>query len=103
VRDAHRAHGDDIQREINCPGSAPRAWTTSATATTGCRSAAAPSKAPAKHMVAARMKGSGMTWALAGVRHMLQLRGLIMSSRYARDHLQSLPASPQPAQLLAAA
>ena len=37
-------------------------------------------------VVAARMKGSGMTWTLERAQHMLQLRASIMSSRYTRDH-----------------
>ena len=56
-----------------------------------------------KHVVAARMKGSGMTWTLEGAQHMLKLRASIMSSRYAHDHQHSLPDPPQPAELLAAA
>ena len=56
-----------------------------------------------KHVVAARMKGSDMTWTLAGAQHMLQLRASIMGSRYPHDHQQALTAPPQPAELPMAA
>ena len=41
-----------------------------------------------KNVVAARMKGSGMTWTLEAAQHMLQLRASIMSERFARDHAE---------------
>ena len=41
--------------------------------------------------VAARMKRSGMTWTLAGAKHLLQLRASMMSSRFDRDFRRSLP------------
>ena len=103
LRDANRDHGDAIQRQINyLTANLPRMQYQqyrqahlpigSGTVESAC-----------KHVVAARMKGSGMTWTLEGARHMLQLRASIMSSRYAPDHERSLPSPPQPVELLAAA
>ena len=46
-------------------------------------------------MVAARMKQSGMTWTLAGVQHMLQLCASLMSARFDRDFVRTLPSLPQ--------
>ena len=45
-----------------------------------------------KNVVAARMKGSGMTWTLPGAQHMLQIRASLTSGRLARDFQRSLPA-----------
>ncbi len=53
--------------------------------------------------VAARMKRSGMTWTLAGAKHLLQLRVSLMSSRFDRDFRRSLPALPDLHDLPAAA
>ena len=103
LRDANRDHGDAIQRQINyLTANLPRMKYQqyrqahlpigSGTVESAC-----------KHVVAARMKGSGMTWTLDGARHMLQLRASIMSSRYAPDHERSLPSPPQPVELLTAA
>ncbi len=41
-------------------------WTTAATGSWVCRSAAVPWRAPAKNVVAARMKQSGMMWGMPG-------------------------------------
>ena len=56
-----------------------------------------------KNVVAARMKQSGMTWTLAGARHMLQIRASLMSSRFASDFQRSLPGRPHLDELPAAA
>ena len=53
--------------------------------------------------VAARMKRSGMTWTLAGAKHLLQLRVSLMSSRFDRDFRRSLPSLPDLHDLPAAA
>ena len=103
LRDSHREHGDEIQAEINyLEGNRERmnyrqyredhVPIGSGTVESAC-----------KNVVAARMKGSGMTWTLEAAQHMLQLRASIMSERFARDHQNSLPGPPQPAELLAAA
>ena len=103
LRDANCDHGDAIQGRINyLTANLPRMKYQryrqahlpigSGTVESAC-----------KNVVAARMKGSGMTWTLEGARHMLQLRASIMSSRYAQDHERSLPSPPQPVELLAAA
>ena len=102
LRDTNRDHGDAIQRQINyLTANLPRMKYQqyrqarlpigSGTVESACKN------------VAARMKGSGMTWTLEGARHMLQLRASIMSSRYAQDHERSLPSTPEPIELLAAA
>ena len=64
LRDADRDHGDDIQGEIN--RSAASVSTTSLPIGSGTVESAC------KNVVAARMKGSGMTWTLEGAQHMLQ-------------------------------
>lgn len=56
-----------------------------------------------KNVVAARMKQGGMTWTLAGARHMLQIRASLMSSRFASDFQRSLPGRPHLDELPAAA
>lgn len=103
LRDTNLDHGDAIQGPINyLTANLPRMKYQqyrqahlpigSGTVESAC-----------KNVVAARMKGSGMTWTLAGARHMLQLRASIMSSRYAQDHECSLRSPPQAVELPAAA
>ena len=103
LRDANRDQGDAIQRQINY-----LAANLSRMQYRQYRQAHLPIgsgtvESACKNVVAARMKGSGMTWTLEGARHMLQLRASIMSSRYAQEHERSLPCSSQPVELLAAA
>ena len=103
VRDAQRAHGDDMQREINYFEANRERMDYQRYRNDHLPIGSGTVESACKQVVAARMKGSGMTWTLKGAQHMLQLRASIMSSRYARDHQHSLPDPPQPAELLAAA
>ena len=103
VRDAQRAHGDDMQREINYFEANRERMDYQRCRNDHLPIGSGTVESACKHVVAARMQGSGMTWTLEGAQHMLQLRASIMSSRYARDHQHSLPDPPQPAELLAAA
>ena len=103
LRDAHREHGDELQGALNYFAANRKRMNYrqyrqdhlpigSGTVASAC-----------KNVVAARLKGSGMTWTLEGAQHMLQLRASIMSARFADDHQHSLPGPPQPVELLAAA
>ena len=103
VRDAQRAHGDDMQREINYFEANRERMDYQRYRNDQLPIGSGTVESACKHVVAARMKGSGMTWTLKGAQHMLQLRASIMNSRYARDHQYSLPDPPQPAELLVAA
>ena len=103
VRDAQRAHGDDMQREINYFEANRERMDYQRYRNDQLPIGSGTVESACKHVVAARMKGSGMTWTLKGAQHMLQLRASIMNSRYARDHQHSLPDPPQPAELLVAA
>ena len=47
-----------------------------------------------KHVVAARMKQSGMVWAMPEATGMLQLRASIQSRRLSTDHERLSPESP---------
>ena len=103
LRDAHRAHGDAIQGELNYFEANRDRMNYRRYRKDHLPIGSGTVESACKHVVAARMKGSGMTWTLEGAQHMLQLRASIMSSRYARDHQHSLPDPPQPAAMLAAA
>ena len=103
LRDADRAHGDDIQGEINYFEANRERMDYQQYREDHLPIGSGTVESACKNVVAARMKGSGMTWTLEGAQHMLQLRASIMSSRYASDHQLSLPGPPQPAELLAAA
>ena len=103
LRDAHRAHGDAIQGALNYFEANRERMNYRRYRNDHLPIGSGTVESACKHVVAARMKGSGMTWTLAGAQHMLQLRASIMSSRYARDHLHSLSDPPQPAEMLAAA
>ena len=99
LRDANRDQGDAIQRQINyLAANLPRMKYQqyrqahlpigSGTVESAC-----------KNVVAARMKGSGMTWTLEGARHMLATR---VNHEFAL-RAGPLPSPPQPGELLAAA
>ena len=103
LRDADRDHGDDIQGEINYFEANRERMNYQQYREDHLPIGSGTVESACKNVVAARMKGSGMTWTLEGAQHMLQLRASIMSSRYASDHQLSLPGPPQPAELLAAA
>lgn len=55
-----------------------------------------------KHVVAARMKQSGMMWGLPGATGMLQLRASIQSRRLSTDHERLCPSPPQETDRIAA-
>ena len=50
-----------------------------------------------KHVVAKRLKRTGMTWTLVAARGMLQLRTSLKSGRFRRDFLSVLPRHHEPA------
>ena len=103
LRDAHRAHGDAIQGELNYFEANRDRMNYRRYRKDHLPIGSGTVESACKHVVAARMKRSGMTWTLERAQHMLQLRASIMSSRYARDHQHSLSDPPQPAAMLAAA
>ena len=103
LRDANRDYGDAIQRQINYLTANLSRMKYQQYRQAHLPIGSGTVESACKNVVAARMKGSGMTWTLQGARHMLQLRASIMSSRYALDHERSLPSPPQPVGLLAAA
>ena len=103
LRDANRDHGDAIQRQINYLTANLARMKYQQYRQAHLPIGSGTVESACKHVVAARMKGSGMTWTLEGARHMLQLRAAIMSSRYAQDHQRSLSSPPHPVELLAAA
>ena len=103
LRDAHREHGDELQGALNYFAANRKRMNYRQYRQDHLPIGSGTVESACKNVVAARLKGSGMTWTLEGAQHMLQLRASIMSARFADDHQDSLPGPPQPVELLAAA